>query len=113
MPTTSIPSKRSHAAGRKPGARRGSRSTVRATLRDAVSTGLEDTVAAMRRSATDRAVEAGPKLLEIASDKAEDATEKLIAWAKKHPIKTAAAAAALFAATKLIQAAMRRKSSAG
>ncbi len=49
----------------------------------------------------------GPKALEAARAKVATATRDLLAWGKKHPVKTAAAAAAMLAASGLIYSTMR------
>lgn len=94
-------------ASRKPAARK-PKATLKSTFSDAVSSGLDDTVAAIRESASERAIEVGPKVLEIASQKAATAGAAMVAWGKKHPVKTAAAAAALLLAAKLMQTAMKK-----
>ncbi|HYE08093.1 MAG TPA: hypothetical protein VEL07_21440 [Planctomycetota bacterium] len=53
------------------------------------------------------AAQVGPKALKQASAKVATATRDLVKWGKKHPVKSAAAATAMLAASGLIYAAMR------
>jgi hypothetical protein len=89
------------------------KATFRSAISDAVSSSIDTTVAAIRRSASNSVLVASPKVLELAGKKAYAASAAMAKWGKKHPVKAAAAAAALLAAAQLLQVTMRKRAAAG
>ena len=85
------------------------KATFRSTLSGAMSSGIDGTVAAIRRSASDGVVNATPKMVALAGKKAYAASAAMAKWGKKHPVKAAAAATALLVAAKLLQVTMRKR----
>jgi hypothetical protein len=68
---------------------------------------LSEATSSLKEYADAKITEHGPVYMKKASAKVAKTTDELMAWAKDHPVKTAAAVAALVAAAALLRAAMK------
>jgi hypothetical protein len=76
-------------------------------LDDIVGSGLHSAISALEAVVHEKIQVKGPEYLEKALKKTNLATAKLLKWSKKHPLKTAAAAAALVGVSAFLYSTMQ------
>jgi len=111
MPPSSRGKKLSATQSRKSGDRTERvTSAVTEPSSEMVESGFKTAVTALEDAVGSKVQEYGPEYLDEALDKAQEALELLVAWGKKNPIKSAAAATALIGITAFGLAIMKRRS---
>ena len=80
--------------------------TLLATVNDVVGTTLAHSVDSMKERVSEQVAAHGERYLNEAGKRISEATEKMVKWGKKNPIKTAAAAAALIAVSTFLYSTM-------
>ena len=83
----------------------------KAMLEELVGSGVHSAVEAIEEIVHEKLQKTGPQVLDKALAEANKATTKLITWSKKHPVKTAAAAAALIGVTAFIYSTIKKAES--
>ncbi len=68
---------------------------------------VSEATSSLKDFADSKISEHGPAYMKKASEQVAKTSDELMAWAKHHPVKTAAAVAALVAAGALLRAAMK------
>jgi hypothetical protein len=86
---------------------------VMAAVNEAVSSGLTDSLNAMKTRIGERISDNGEKYLNDASERINEVTAKVVKWGKEHPVKTAAAAAALIAVSTFLYSTLGKSSGGG
>jgi hypothetical protein len=76
-------------------------------LDDIVGSGVHSAISALEELVHEKIQVKGPEYLEKALKQTNVATAKLLKWSKKHPIKTAAAAAALVGVSAFLYSTMK------
>jgi hypothetical protein len=79
-----------------------------AMLDEMVGSGVHSAIAAIEEIVHEKLQNKGPQVLDKALKETNKATHKLIKWSKKHPVKTAAAAAALIGVSAFIYSTMKK-----
>ncbi|MBA3697393.1 MAG: hypothetical protein H0W78_00805 [Planctomycetes bacterium] len=76
---------------------------------DMVGDSLSESVSNLKSKVADQVAIHGEEYLESAHESITDITSKVVAWGKKHPVKTVAAAAALIAVSSFLYATLNGK----
>jgi hypothetical protein len=74
-----------------------------------VSDSLSESVSNLKTKVADQVAIHGEEYLESAHERITEITSKVVAWGKKHPVKTVAAAAALIAVSGFLYATLNGK----
>jgi len=78
-----------------------------------VGDNLSESVANLKTRVAEQVTIHGQEYLESARERITEATDKVIEWGKKHPVKTVAAAAALIAVSGFLYATLHDKTTQG
>jgi hypothetical protein len=78
-----------------------------------VGDNLSESVSHLKNRVTEQVAIHGEEYLESARHRITEATDKVIEWGKKHPVKTVAAAAALIAVSGFLYATLHDKTAQG
>jgi hypothetical protein len=91
----------------------GSAGALMSAVNQAVSNGLADSLNAVKTRIGERITDNGEKYLNDASERINEVTAKVVKWGKEHPVKTAAAAAALIAVSTFLYSTLGKNSGPG
>jgi hypothetical protein len=104
------------AGGRKgrgrSGRQSGTGSELLSAVNDAVGDSLTETVNNMKERVSEQVVVHGERYLVDAGKRISEATAKVVKWGKEHPMKTAAAAAALVAVSTFLYSTLGKTAAA-
>lgn len=100
----------STSGSRSGGSRSGPTGTMLAAVNQAVGSSLTESLNAVKTRIGERITGDGEQYLQDASERISEVTAKVVKWGKEHPVKSAAAAAALIAVSTFLYSTLGKSS---